>query len=99
MKESENKKLEYEALQEYISLLYVGGNLANRVRIAINEELTQRQSELINLYYLEQMSMTEIAHTLNLSPSTVSRTLKRGRNRLKRYLKYNGRYIAESVSE
>lgn len=99
MKESENKKLEYEALQEYISLLYVGGNLANRVRIAINEELTQRQSELINLYYLEQMSMTEIARNLSLSPSTVSRTLKRGRNRLKRYLKYNGRYIAEAVSE
>jgi len=99
LKESENKKLEYEALQEYISLLYVGGNLANRVRIAINEELTQRQSELINLYYLEQMSMTEIARNLSLSPSTVSRTLKRGRNRLKRYLKYNGRYIAEAVSE
>lgn len=99
MKESENSKLEYEALKEYIGLLYVGGNLANRVRIAINEELTQRQSELINLYYLEQMSMTEIAHNLNLSPSTVSRTLKRGRNRLKRYLKYNGRYIAEAVSD
>ena len=99
MKDSENKKLEYEALQEFIGLLYVGGNLGNRVRIAINEELTDRQSELINLYYIEQMSMTEIAKSLDLSPSTVSRTLKRGRGRLKRYLKYNGRYIAEAVSE
>lgn len=99
MKDSENKKLEYEALQEFIGLLYVGGNLGNRVRIAINEELTDRQSELINLYYPEQMSMTEIAKNLDLSPSTVSRTLKRGRGRLKRYLKYNGRYIAEAVSE
>ena len=99
MKGSENKKLEYEALQEFIGLLYIGGNLASRVRIAMNEELTERQRELINLYYLEEMSMTEIAQRLDLSPSTVSRTLKRGRVRLKKYLKYNGRYFAESVSD
>ena len=99
MKGSENKKLEYEALQEFIGLLYIEGNLSKRVRVAINEELTERQRELINLYYLEQMSMTEIAQTLDLSPSTVSRTLKRGRTRLKKYLKYNGRYFTEAVSE
>ncbi len=99
MKGSEDKKLEYEALQEFVGLLYVGGNLGNRVRIAIDEELTDRQRELISLYYLEQMSMTEIAKRLELSPSTVSRTLKRGRGRLKKYLKYNGRYFAEAVSE
>lgn len=99
MKGSEDKKLEYEALQEFVGLVYVGGNLADRVRIAIDEELTERQRELIDLYYLEQMSMTEIAQRLELSPSTVSRTLKRGRGRLKKYLKYNGRYFAEAVSE
>ena len=95
----ENKKLEYEALQEFVGLLYAGGNLSTRVKIAMNEELTDRQRELINLYYLEQMSMTEIAQRLELSPSTVSRTLKRGRCRLKKYLKYNGRYFAEAVSD
>lgn len=99
MKGSEDKKLEYEALQEFVGLVYVGGSLGNRVRIAIDEELTERQRELINLYYIEQMSMTEIAQRLELSPSTVSRTLKRGRGRLKKYLKYNGRYFAEAVSE
>lgn len=99
MKGSEDKKLEYEALQEFVGLVYVGGNVANRVRIAIDEELTERQRELIDLYYLEQMRMTEIAQRLELSPSTVSRTLKRGRGRLKKYLKYNGRYFAEAVSE
>lgn len=99
MKGSEDKKLEYEALQEFVGLVYVGGNLGNRVRIAIDEELTERQRELISLYYIEQMSMTEIAQRLDLSPSTVSRTLKRGRGRLKKYLKYNGRYFAEAVSE
>ena len=99
MKGSEKNRLEYEALQEFIGLVDVGGNLGSRVRIAINEELTDRQRELISLYYLEQMSMTEIAGRLGLSPSTVSRTLKRGRFRLKKYLKYNGRYIAEAVSD
>lgn len=99
MKGLENKELEFAALQEFIGLLYIEGNLSNRVRAAMNEELTDRQRELINLYYIEQMSMTEIAQTLDLSPSTVSRTLKRGRIRLKKYLKYNGRYIAETVSE
>ena len=99
MKGSENKELEYEALKEFIGLLYIEGNLSNRVRVAINEELTDRQRELITLYYIEQMSMTEIAQNLDLSPSTVSRTLKRGRGRLKRYLKYNGRYFAEAVSD
>jgi len=99
LKGLEDKKLEYDALQEFVGLLYVGGNLGNRVHIAIYEELTDRQRELINLYYIEQMSMTEIAQRLDLSPSTIRRTLKRGRGRLKKYLKYNGRYFAEAVSD
>jgi len=99
LKGSDDKKLEYEALQEFIGLVVIDGNLGNRVRVALNEELTDRQRELINLYYLEQMSMTEIAHRLGLSPSTVSRTLKRGRGRLRKYLKYNGRYFMDSLSE
>lgn len=99
MKGSEKNRLEYEALQEFIGLVDVGGNLGSRVRIAINEELTDRQRERISLYYLEEMSMKEIAARLGLSPSTVSRTLKHGRGRLKKYLKYNGRYIAEAVSD
>lgn len=99
MKGSEKNRLEYEALQEFIGLVDVGGNLGSRVRIAINEELTDRQRELMSLYFLEEMSMTEIAARLGLRPSTVSRTLKRGRGRLKKYFKYNGRYIAEAVSD
>ncbi|MGI5986277.1 MAG: sigma-70 family RNA polymerase sigma factor [Oscillospiraceae bacterium] len=99
MNSSDNKKLEYEALQEFIKLVELDGNLGSRVRVAMNEELTDRQRELVSLYYLEQMSMTEIAHNLGLSPSTVSRTLKRGRVRLRKYLKYNGRYFVDALSE
>lgn len=99
MKDSENKEMEFEALREFVGLLYIEGNLGARVRVAINEELTDRQRELIYLYYFEQMNMTEIARRLELSPSTVSRTIKRGKFRIKRYLKYNGRYFVDAVSD
>lgn len=96
---SDKNKLECEALQEFIGLVAVDGNVSNRVRVAMNEELTDRQRELIQLYYLENMNMTKIAGQLGISPSTVSRTLKRGRGRLRKYLKYNGRYFMETLSE
>ncbi|MEF9970991.1 MAG: sigma-70 family RNA polymerase sigma factor [Oscillospiraceae bacterium] len=93
----ENKKLEHEALQEFVGLLDPSGSMSTRVHGVIREELTERQEELIRLYYFEQMSMTEIAQRLGLSPSTVSRTIKRGRERLCKYLKYNGRYLVRSM--
>lgn len=96
---SDKNKLECEALQEFIGLVAVDGNVSNRVRVAMNEELTDRQRELIQLYYLENMNMTKIAGQLGISPSTVSRTLKRGRGRLRKYLKYNGRYFMETLTE
>ena len=96
---SDGTKLECEALQEYIGLVAVDGNAGKRVRVAMNDELTDRQRELIELHYLENMNMTEIARRLGISPSTVSRTLKRGRGRLRKYLKYNGRYFMDSLSE
>ena len=99
MNGSDKNKLECEALQEFIGLVAVDGNVSNRVRVAMNEELTDRQRELIQLYYLENMNMTKIAGQLGISPSTVSRTLKRGRGRLRKYLKYNGRYFMETLTE
>ena len=99
MNSLESKRLEYEALREFIGLVYVEGSLARRVKLAVAEELTERQRELIYLYYIEEKTMTEIAESLGLCPSTVSRTLKRGRTRLRKYIKYNGRYIADAVSD
>ena len=96
---SDDSELECRALRQFIGLVGVDGGVGNRVRVAMNEELTQRQRELIELYYLENMNMTEIAQRLELSPSTVSRTLKRGRGRLRKYLKYNGAYFADRLSE
>lgn len=91
--------LECQALQQFVGLVSLDGSVGSRVRVAMNEELTDRQRELIELYYLENMNMTEIALRLGISPSTVSRTLKRGRGRLRKYIKYNGQFFSEALSE
>lgn len=98
MIELENR-LECEALLEFINLADCGGNVGDRVNRIIAEELTHRQAELIGLYYAEQLSMTEIADRLGISPSTVSRTIKRGRVRIKKYFKYNGRAFAHALTD
>lgn len=55
---------------------------------AIREELTERQREVLTLYYARGMSVNEIAEVLQVYPSTVTRTLRRGERRLFRCLRY-----------
>ena len=57
-----------------------------RVRAA---ELTDKQAEILHLYYDLGMSIPQIAQKQGLHKSSVSRTLRRGRERLKRYLQYS----------
>ena len=56
--------------------------LLRDLTLAMQEDLTPRQRELTKLYYLEGMPMTQIAQRLDVSVSTVSRTLARARRRL-----------------
>ena len=53
------------------------------------QELTPRQEEMIHLYYDLGLNMPQVARQLGVTKSTVSRTLARGRKRLKRYLQYS----------
>lgn len=96
---AQERTLETEALKQYILLAQTPGGLSSHVREAIREELTDRQRELIEMYYLQGMSMTEIGETLGLSHSTVSRTIKRGRERIRKAFKYNGRILVNSLPE
>ena len=63
--------------------------LCRNLRQVRETELTERQAEMIRLYYDEGMSIPEIAREKGLHKSTVSRTLARGRERIKRYLQYS----------
>lgn len=62
--------------------------LKRQLRAAREAELTARQSEVLRLHYEEGLRVTQIAEKLGLHKSTVSRTLSRGKARLRRYLKY-----------
>ena len=66
---------------------------------AIREELTGRQREVLLLYYLDQLTMQQVAERLDVNRSTVCRTLQRGEARLRRCLRYGGRAAAAPLGE
>ncbi len=63
--------------------------LRRNMRRVRQQELTPRQAEMLHLYYDLGLSIPQIAEEKGLNKSTVSRTLARGRERLKRYLQYS----------
>lgn len=94
------KQEEYMALRQYIKLVSdASGGADGALRRAINSELTKRQRQLIGMYYIEQMPMQDIADELGLHISSVSRTIKRGRERLKSALSYGGRNLLASLED
>lgn len=62
--------------------------LRRNLRRARERELTPRQRQLLELYYDQGMTIPQIAEELGLNRSTVSRTLRRARDRLYRCLRY-----------
>lgn len=66
---------------------------------AIREELTPRQREVLTLYYAGSKSIHEIAALLEVCPSTVFRTLKRGEKRLFRCLRYGAQSYLLGMEE
>lgn len=62
--------------------------LRRNLRRAREQELTPRQRQMVELYFDQALSMAEIAETLGVNRSTVSRTLLRARRRLYRCLRY-----------
>lgn len=59
------------------------------VIMAIYEELTDRQREVLLLYYFEGKTTIEIAKMLGVNKSSVSRLLSRAKMRIEKVLKYN----------
>ena len=63
--------------------------LLRNLRRATEQELTPRQRQIVELYYEEGLPVTRIGDLLGVTPSTVSRTLRRAKDRLRRYLEYS----------
>ena len=59
-----------------------------RIRRVIQEELTDLQREVLVAYYFQEVNIPQIARERGVNKSTVSRTLHRAEEKLRRYLKY-----------
>ncbi len=63
--------------------------LLRNLRKVIKNELTPRQQQMVEMYFFQQKNIPMIAKELGVNRSTVNRTLHRGKNRIRRYLKYS----------
>ena len=62
---------------------------------ALRQDVTPKQREYLMLYYCEGLNLREISQRTGVNKSTVSRTMKRGRERLYRCLRYGARNLLE----
>ena len=72
---------------------YLGTRLPRKVQLkrvqrVIREELTELQRQTLTAYYFHQRTIPQIAEERGVNKSTVSRTLRRAEERLRRYLRY-----------
>jgi RNA polymerase sigma factor (sigma-70 family) len=72
---------------------YLGPRLPREVQLqriqrVIAEELTPLQRETLVAYYFQEMTIPQIARDRGVYKSTVSRTLHRAEERLRKFLKY-----------
>ena len=59
-----------------------------RVQRVIRDELTENQREILLAYYMDNQTIPQIAEDRGINKSTVSRTLHRAEEKLRRYLRY-----------
>lgn len=58
------------------------------LRIAIKNELTDRQKKCIELYFFDRMKVSEIAGILNIRPTTVYKHLNKAKAAIKKSFVY-----------
>ncbi|MGN0470671.1 MAG: RNA polymerase sigma factor [Acutalibacteraceae bacterium] len=58
------------------------------MKIALQQELTERQRECITLYYIKKKKVCEIADMLSIKPTTVYKHLRTGMTALKKTAVY-----------
>lgn len=97
----QGSKFNYEYYGEYSTYIASLGEdnsdthstLIKNLRRALRDDITDRQRQMIQMYYVDKMKMCEIARLLGVNTSTVSRTISRGEARLQKCLKYGAREL------
>lgn len=56
------------------------------LRRGIKQSLTDQQQQMITMHYIHGMKQSRIAEKLELSPASVSKTIKAGKASLKEYI-------------
>ena len=74
-------------------LTFIRGRLAK----ALAEEVTPRQRQVLDLYYRGELNLDQIGARLGVTRSTVSRTLRRGEDRLRRCLRYGSPALLDAA--
>ncbi|MBP0979518.1 MAG: sigma-70 family RNA polymerase sigma factor [Oscillospiraceae bacterium] len=98
---SRNKKIQYSNIvdEKFSFDFYSGsfggnnsGNIKNQckiLRLIIEEQLTDKQKQILNMYYSCNLNIPQISEKIGKNKSTVSRSLKRSRETIRDYMKYN----------
>ena len=95
----EKEKAPYEIKQDraaFLQWLHAANDVPGRERSyalslmgrALREELSEKQLTYITAYYVDGLTMFEIAEKYGVERSTVSRTRKRGRDRIAKVVRY-----------
>ena len=74
-------------------------HVKNCLRVAMEELLTEKQKAYLLCYFFERKKMPEIAAEFGVNKSTVSRTIKKGRMRLKSALRFSSPRLLEHSGE
>lgn len=92
------RKLSLEQMQRTLKLDAMPGQdnrralekAARLLQTAMEQELTPRQRECVQLYFFQQMTMEEVGRQLGIGKATVCRHLQKSKRRLGRVLSYTG---------
>ncbi len=59
-----------------------------RMRRVMDAELTEKQRQVLDGYYLQNKTIPQLARERGVNKSTICRTLQRAERQLRRFLKY-----------
>lgn len=65
------------------------------LKIAMKTELNEKQNDIMNKYYFQHMKLREIADIYGVNVSTISRYLKRSRNKIRRAMQFTVRGLSD----